>query len=221
MEKKTKFPVFAIIMLCIGVGLILFGIIAPPRIFSGNNTYSVEFDRSGFDNMRLKVTLTTNEEIQNAVVAFIDEEEFYVIVKEMEAGVYKGSVQIDRDKYFMSRNEDVSIKVKNLNGNAISFRYYDEFSNNSGKIVLTVLPIFFGVFITLLGLILGLTIKNRHNIKNAFNSTINTVAGAVGTIKEVIKPTMKDGEKYCEYCQCYNDKDAQKCNFCGAPLKKK
>ena len=221
MDKKNKFPMFAIIMLCIGVGLILFGIIAPSKMFSGNNTYVVELDRSGFDDMKLRITLNTNEEINSTITALVHEDEFYIIVKKVEDGVYKGSVSIDRDEYFMSRESDVMIKVSGVGGNAIKFRQDTEFGSSSGKIVLTVLPIFFGVFITLLGLILGLTIKNRHNIKNAFNSTLNTVAGAVGTIRQAIVPSQEDAEKYCDYCGCFNDLKEQKCAHCGAPLKKK
>ena len=221
MEKKTKFPVFAIIMLCIGVGLILFGIIAPSKMFSGNNTYVVELDRSGFDDMKLRITLNTNEEINSTITALVHEDEFYIIVKKVEDGVYKGSASIDRDEYFMSRESDVMIKVSDVGGNAIKFRQDTEFGSSSGKIVLTILPIFFGVFITLLGLILGLTIKNRHNIKNAFNSTLNTVAGAVGTIRQAIVPSQEDAEKYCDYCGCFNDLKEHKCAHCGAPLKKK
>jgi hypothetical protein len=217
MDKKNKFPMFAIIMLCIGVGLILFGIIAPSKMFSGNNTYVVELDRSGFDDMKLRITLNTNEEINSTITALVHEDEFYIIVKKVEDGVYKGSASIDRDEYFMSRESDVMIKVSGVGGNAIKFRQDTEFWATSGKIVLTILPIFFGAFICMMGLALGLTIRHRNGLKKAFSGTVGAVAGAVGTISRAIK--QKNDEKYCEYCECYNEKDAQKCKYCGAPLK--
>ncbi len=217
MDKKNKFPLFSLIMLCVGVGLILFGAIAPAKMFSGNNTYVVEFDRSGFDNMRLRITLNTDEAINPTITALIHEEEIYVIVKQTETGMYKGSASIDRDKYFMSREDDVSVIVSDKEGKTINFKQKNEFGETSGRIILTTLPIFFGIFITILALVLGVAVKHRNGLKKAFNGTVSAVAGAVGTISQAITP--KNDEKYCEYCECYNEKDAQKCKYCGAPLK--
>ena len=227
MEQKKKFPMFSIIMIVVGVCLIIFGIIAPGLIFGkSKDIYKVEMDHGGFDNIEAKIELNTDKEINTSIVVFVVDEEYNLIVKEIEDGVYKGTLELDRDEHFFTDAEDVIIKVKSINGEAITFEPYSVFgdaTNSGGRIAVTVLAIFFGIVISIVGLMLGIAIKNSSNIKRAVGSTMSAVtgvvSGAVSTVADVINPSRV--QKHCEYCHADNDHNAVNCVQCGAPLSSK
>lgn len=220
MEQKKRFPVFAIIMIIIGVGLILFGIIGPRLIFDkSKDVFKVEMDFSGFEDIEAKIELNTSKDINTNIVVFVDDEEYSVQVKEINNGVYKGSLPLSRDDHFFTNEEDFTVKVMLEGGEELFFELHDSFgdaTNSTGKIVVTVFSVFFGVVISIVGLMLGLTIKNSGKIKRVMGSAVSAVSGAVSKVADAVVPSRV--QKYCEYCHADNDHKAVKCIQCGAPL---
>ena len=218
MNAHKKFPIYAIILIIVGVGLILFGAIGPSIIFGKQNSYNIEIDRSGFNEVDIKIEIVTKQQLSENAMVYVDDEEFSVVLKKIDDKTYRGTVELDND-YFMTNEEDVLVYAKSISGEDVSLKFYDDFTNEGFKVALTVFPIMLGLMLALAGLSSGLAVKNSHKIKRSVNTAVSGITGAVSSITKAFKGDT-DTLKSCEYCGCDNKPDEVKCEQCGAPLKK-
>lgn len=228
-EKKKKRPGAAsIIFWIIGFCLIVTGLVLPQLMFKKTHTFSVDSDLWGKNyEFEIEINEPIKEETAIAKIkidgATTKSFNIKYNVEESSYGDYVFNLTLDDEDANMF-NEVVEVKVKTESNKEIVFENEDNFDNfgaNSKKILLTVFPMFFGVFFVILGSMLIVAKKSIKHIKKVNDKIMDSLFGEDEEDKPVESKNTSSNTITCSYCKLENDSANAKCEHCGAPLIRK
>lgn len=227
-KKKRRVPIVSIICWILGVCLILVGIIVPQaRSQKENYTFSVDDDGFGsYYEFEVEVNESLNTDAAYAKIKIggVKTQTFKLDFNfgESTYGEYIFTLELSGDDRSMF-NEVVELEITNTDGKVLVFKeesVFDDFGDKSSNIILTVIPIFFGVFLIMTGFVWLFVRKHAKHIKRVNDKIINTVFGIEPDEPEVkvVEIEKEPNSITCKYCKVENDPGNAKCEHCGAPL---
>lgn len=223
-QKKKRASAASIVCWILGVCLIIVGVVLPQLMFKKTkHTFSVDSDPFGkyyeFE-VDINENIKTDSAIAKIKIEGVKTESFALEynIGESEYGEYVFVLELNEDKASIF-NEVVQVEITASSGKVIVFEnedVVDNLSSNIPKIILTVLPMFFGVFLIALGFMLIVAKKSIKHIKKVNDKIMNSLFG--DDEEDQPKVQMLASTITCKYCKLENDPDNAKCEHCGAPL---
>ncbi len=223
--KKRKLSPLSLILIITGVILILFGIIAPNIIFK-KPKYMFSYDVDAWGGF-YEVEIDTHD--------FLDTSTATIKIKVGGAqtktfDLTYNSAESSRDEYVFTlqlssedesfSNEVVSVDITVLGGEARTYYPEEKYEGSPGRILLTVYPIFFGVFIAIFGLMLHFNKFRIKQIKMRKDEFFDKLLGVDNEPQK--QETMQEQTTItCKYCGLENNNSNAKCEHCGAPIIRK
>ena len=218
-NKKTSKLKIALIIL--GIALVISGVIFPQIMFKQNKyvfdveedfyagkvVYSFEIEKrlAEIDTNSAKAIVKIDGEFEKTFELKYDKSE-----SDLEDYVFTLTLKGNDYSIF---NKVISIDAKTISGEEIKFKDVDDFENIGKRgqmIMLTVVPIFFGVFFIITAFTIGLARKNMKNSqKFVLENLVEETEQAAPVEQDVI---------VCKYCGVANPYQNVKCEHCGAPL---